>query len=116
MNADVTRSRTSTGAGYVFANIKPENRFLDKPGQLDLVYNMTEGDRYRVGRISIEIKGERAHTRLTTVLNRLSLAPGDVVDIRKLRESERRLKACGLFVTDPKKGTSAEDGLQSAGG
>ena len=92
------------GIGYVFADIKAENRFLDEPGQLDLVYNVTEGDRYRVGRINVEIKGENPHTRITTVLNRLSLKPGDLVDTRELRTSERRLKASGLFLVDPSKG------------
>ena len=90
--------------GYVFADVKAENRFLDEPGQLDLVYNITEGDRYRVGRINVEIKGENPHTQITTVLNRLSLKPGDIVDIRELRASERRLKASGLFLVDPDQG------------
>ena len=92
------------GLGYVFADIKAENRFLDEPGQLDLVYNVTEGDRYRVGRINVEIKGENPHTRITTVLNRLSVKPGDIVDTRELRTSERRLKASGLYLVDPSKG------------
>ena len=104
MTQDVTALQDQYGGiGYVFADIKPENRFLDEPGQLDLVYNVSEGDRYRVGRIDVEIKGENAHTRITTVLNRLSLSPGDVVDVRKLRESERRLKASALFLNDPTK-------------
>jgi outer membrane protein insertion porin family len=90
--------------GYVFADIKAENRFGDEPGQLDLVYNITEGDRYRVGRVNVEIKGENPHTRITTVLNRLSQRPGDIVDIRELRASERRLRASGLFMVDPTKG------------
>ena len=91
--------------GYVFAKIDRENRMLEKPGQLDLVYTISEGDQYRVGRIDVEIKGESPHTQILTVLNRLSFKPGDLVDIRKLRDSERRLKASQLFVVDPQKGS-----------
>ena len=32
-------------------------RFLEEPGQLDLVYNIAEGDRYRVGKINIQHQG-----------------------------------------------------------
>ena len=54
------------GIGYVFADVKPENRLprrAGQSGQLDLVYHITEGDRYRVGRINVQIKGENPHTR-----------------------------------------------------
>ncbi len=107
MRHDVAEIQEKYGAvGYMFADVKADPRFLEQPGQLDLVYNISEGDRYRVGRINVEIKGENPHTRLTTVLNRLSLKPGDIVDVRKLRASERRLRASGLFMVDPKTGTA----------
>ena len=89
------------GIGYVFADIKPGPRFLEEAAQLDLVYNISEGDRYRVGKINVVIKGDYPHTQLTTVLNRLSLKPGDIVDIREIRASERRLKASQLFEVTP---------------
>ena len=87
--------------GYVFADIKPDVRYLAEAAQLDLIYHINEGDRYRVGKINVVIKGEYPHTQLTTVLNRLSLKPGDVVDIREIRASERRLKASQLFEVTP---------------
>ena len=90
--------------GYIFADIRAEPRFLEEPGQLDLVYEVTEGDQYRVGRIAPQISGENPHTKITTVLNRISLQPGDIVDIRELRDSKRRLKACGLFEVSPQTG------------
>ena len=89
------------GIGYVFADIRPDPRFLEEPAELDLVYNIKEGDRYRVGKINIVIKGDYPHTQLTTVLNRLSLKPGDIVDIREIRASERRIKASQLFEVTP---------------
>ncbi|MGQ9576278.1 MAG: POTRA domain-containing protein [Thermoguttaceae bacterium] len=87
--------------GYVFAEVKPDPRFLEEPGKLDIVYNIVEGACYRVGKINVRIDGEYPHTRITTVLNRLSLRPGDILDVRELRASERRLRASQLFAVDP---------------
>lgn len=102
---DVNTIQDIYGAvGYVFADIQPELLFPEDRGQVDLVYRIKEGNRYRVGRVDVQIKGEYPHTRLATVLNRMSLKPGDIVDIRELRASERRLKASGLFLIDPSKG------------
>jgi len=92
------------GRGFVFADIRADPRFLEQPGQLDIVYNVTEGQRYRVGKINVRIRGEHPHTKHSTVLNRLSLRPGDILDIRKLRDDERRLKASSLFLADAAKG------------
>jgi outer membrane protein insertion porin family len=92
------------GRGFVFADIRADPRFLEEPGQLDLVYNVTEGQRYRVGKINVRIRGEHPHTKHATILNRLSLRPGDILDIRKLREDERRLKSSSLFLSDAAKG------------
>ena len=105
MDADLNLIRDIYGGrGFVFADIQADPRFLEKPGQLDLVYNVSEGQRYRVGQINIRIRGEHPHTRHSVVLNRLSLRPGDILDIRKLRDDERRLKASSLFLADAAKG------------
>jgi outer membrane protein insertion porin family len=105
MDADLGMIRDIYGGrGFVFADIRADPRFLEEPGQLDLVYNIEEGQRYRVGKINVRIRGEHPHTRHSTVLNRLSLRPGDILDIRKLRDDERRLKASSLFLADAAKG------------
>lgn len=105
MGADVSGIREKYGGvGYIFADVKAQPRFLEEPGQLDIVYDISEGHRYRVGRINPQIKGEYPHTKITTILNRMSLQPGDIVDVRKLRSSERRLKASGLFNVNPAEG------------
>jgi outer membrane protein insertion porin family len=107
MDADLNKIRDVYGGrGFVFADIKADPRFLEQPGQLDLVYNVEEGQRYRVGQINVRIRGGSTdpHTRHSVVMNRLSLRPGDILDIRKLREDERRLKSSGLFLADAAKG------------
>ena len=101
------------GIGYVFCNVQADPRFMEQPGELDLVYQIEEGDRYRVGRIDVRIEGEDPHTRINTVLNRIDLRPGDIVDIRRIRDSERRLKASGLFKNDPASGVSPKITFQA---
>ncbi len=94
------------GRGYVFADVRAEPRFLEDPGQLDLVYKLEEGAQYRVGRINVHIGGENPHTRQTAVLNRLSIRPGDIADTRELRASERRLRASAIFQNNPALGNA----------
>lgn len=90
--------------GYVFCDVKAEPRLLEQPATLDLTYKIKENDRYRVGNVNVVIKGEYPHTKITTVMNRLSLRPGDIVDIREIRASERRLKYSQLFEINPAQG------------
>ncbi|MFM7108937.1 MAG: POTRA domain-containing protein [Planctomycetaceae bacterium] len=105
MDADLNMIRDIYGGrGYVFADVQADPRLLEQPGQLDLVYKVEEGQRYRVGQINIRIRGDNPHTRHSVVLNRLSLRPGDILDVRKLRDDERRLKASSLFQADAAKG------------
>jgi len=92
------------GRGFVFADIQADPRFLEEPGELDLVYKVAEGQRYRVGQINVRIGGENPHTRHSVILNRLSLRPGDILDIRKLRSDERRIASSGLFLNEPARG------------
>ncbi|MBN2217575.1 MAG: hypothetical protein JW719_09375 [Pirellulales bacterium] len=105
MNADVRRIREQYGAvGHVFADVKAEPRFLEEVGQMDLVYDVNEGDRYRVGRIIPKISGENPHTKITTLLNPLSLQPGDIIDTREIRATETRYLASQVFNTDRQQG------------
>lgn len=83
--------------GHVFADVQADLRFLEEPGQLDVVYRVKEGQVFKVGEINVHIAGEFPRTRQTVVLNRVSLRPGDIIDTREVRNSERRLKASQLF-------------------
>ncbi|HEY1068164.1 MAG TPA: POTRA domain-containing protein, partial [Pirellulales bacterium] len=107
LQADVNNIKNLYGGeGHIHADIQPDVRFLEEPGLLDIVYQIDEGARFRVGKINVVINGDYPHTKITTVLNRVSLHPGDVLDINELRASERRLKGSGLFRNDPAKGTA----------
>lgn len=105
MNADKNSIQDLYGSqGYIFAEIKADPRFLEEPGQLDLVYSVAEGQQFRIGRINVRIAGEFPHTKERVILDRLSIRPGQIVDIREVRNSERRLKASQLFVVNPADG------------
>lgn len=105
MNADVAWLKEVYGSqGFVFADVKAEPVFLEEPGKIDLAYHIKEGKRWRVGQIFVHIDGENPHTRIQTALNRLSIRPGEIMDIRELKASERRLQASQLFLTEPARG------------
>lgn len=107
MRTDLNTVRDLYGSqGYIFSKIEAEPRFQEKPGVLDIVFKINEGEQYRVGRILVNIDGENPHTRQSVVLNRISIRPGEVIDIRKLRASEMRLQRSSLFLHDPASGVS----------
>lgn len=105
MNRDLGALTNTYGAkGHIFADIKADPRFLEEPGQLDLVYKIQEGGVWHAGRVNVHIAGEYPHTRESVILNRMSVRPGEIIDIREVRASERRLKGSQLFENDPSKG------------
>lgn len=105
MRKDVASLTDAYGTlGFILADINPSPRTLEKTPEIDLVYDISEGNRYRVGRINVMIDGENPHTQRAVALNRIDLRPGDIVDIRKIRDSERRLRASGLFLNDTERG------------
>lgn len=107
MQVDLSLLRDIYGSrGYVFADIQAETIFLEEPGLIDLVYNVEEGERWRIGKIEVNINGEASHTRIQTALNRLSVRPGQILDTSELRNSERRLAASSLFNTNPSQGST----------
>ncbi len=109
MNRDVSEIQDLYGGnGYIFSDIKADPRFLEEPGQLDLVYTIDEGKQFRVGNINVHIEGEFPHTRESVIINRLSLREGDIIDIREIRDSKRRLVSSQLFMHDPSRGVTPD--------
>lgn len=90
--------------GFVFVNIEAEPRFLEEPGQLDLLYRITEGDRFRAGEINVHILGDSSHTQHNVVLNLLGLREGEIIDLQELENSERRMRFSQIFETNPAQG------------
>ncbi len=90
--------------GHVFADVRPETVFLEEPGEVDLIYHIDEGEQFRVGNVIVHIDGDNPHTRIQTVLNRMTLRPGQIVDTREIKSSERRLQASSLFEANAQTG------------
>lgn len=105
MQRDITMLQDRYGeAGHVYCVINPEQRLSEVPGEMDLVYQIEEGAKYHINKVTVRIAGDTPHTRVNTVLNRVDVRPMDIADITKFRESERRIKASGLFNVNPAQG------------
>jgi outer membrane protein insertion porin family len=98
MNSDVVTLRDLYGSeGFVFAKVDAEPRFLEEPGLLDIVYKIDEGKQYVVGNVNVHFQGDYGITKREVVLNRLSVRPGDLINVQEIRNSERRLGSAQIF-------------------
>jgi outer membrane protein insertion porin family len=91
--------------GFIYSTVTPDIRFKEVPGELDVVFQIVEGDQFKIGRIDAHISGLNPHTKNAVVLNRLSLIPGYLANNREVKASERRLRFSSLFNSDPSLGT-----------
>ena len=107
MNQDVVALRDLySSQGYVYATVDAEPRFLEDPGMLDLVYRIKEGEQYRVGKVNVHYEGDYGITKREVVLNRFRLHPGDLIDSREIRRTERDLGSAQIFATGQQTGGS----------
>ncbi len=98
LNEDLKEIRDLYGSqGFVFADVNVENRFLEEPGQVDLVYKIKEGKRYRVGEINVHYEGGNSVTKSSVIRSRIDLRPGDYIDMRKIEASKARLARSQIF-------------------
>jgi outer membrane protein insertion porin family len=87
--------------GFIHVDISPQAVFLEEPGWLDLVYKINEGSQYVAGDINIHMVGDDNHTKRHVVLSQLSVVPGQLIDLRELEASERRLAFIQVFEDNP---------------
>lgn len=87
--------------GFIYAEVEPQTVMRDESGVVDLVYQITEGDRWKVGEIRVNIDGEPHLMRETTMLNLVDLREGDWIDRRTLELNRRRLERSQLLETNP---------------
>ena len=87
--------------GFIYAEVEPKTVMRDEANVVDLVYEITEGDRWKVGEIRVNIDGEPHLMRETTMLNLVDLREGDWIDRRTLELNRRRLERAQLLETNP---------------
>jgi len=87
--------------GFIYAEVEPKTVMRDEANVVDLVYEITEGDRWRVGQIHVNIDGDPHLMRETTMLNLVDLREGDWIDRRTLELNRTRLERSQLLEVNP---------------
>ncbi|MEO9593107.1 BamA/OMP85 family outer membrane protein [Rhodopirellula bahusiensis] len=87
--------------GFIYAEVNPKTIMRDENGIVDLVYEITEGDRWKVNSIRVEIDGEPHLMRETTMLNLIEMREGDYIDRRDLETGRNRIERSNLLETNP---------------
>ncbi len=80
--------------GYIDARINARKNANTETGTMDLVYEVEENDKAYIEKI--EIKGN-TRTKDRVIRRELSVAPGEVFDMVKVKRSTERLKGLNFF-------------------
>lgn len=96
---DVTMIRRYYGAkGYADADVRPDINEVGVDAQgnrlIDIRYDVTEGDRYKVGRINVR---GNTKTRQHVILRELPLKPGENLNSVDLETARKRLANLNYF-------------------
>ncbi|MCG8652179.1 MAG: hypothetical protein MI861_20235, partial [Pirellulales bacterium] len=86
---------------FIYAEVEPQTIMRDEANTVDLVYQVTEGDRWKVGKIRVNIDGEPHLMRETTMLNLVDLREGDFINRRLLELNRNRVLRSQLLETNP---------------
>ena len=87
--------------GFIYAEVSPKTVMRDEANSVDLIYEVAEGDRWKVGQIRVNIEGEPHLMRETTMLNLVDLREGDWIDRRTLELNRKRIERSQLLETNP---------------
>jgi len=87
--------------GFIYADVEPRTVMRDEANEVDLIYKIIEGDRWKIGEIKVNIEGEPHLMRETTMLNLIDLREGDFIDRRTLELNTMRIERSQLLETNP---------------
>ncbi len=89
--------------GHIFCEVIGELVYQPN-NEVDVVYNVGEGDVYRVSEVRVHIDGD--HTKERVVMQPLGkIRPGSIANGPEIDNAERRLKYLNIFNNDPSQGT-----------
>ncbi len=80
--------------GYIDAHVVPRKVFKEKPGTVDLVFDITESDQYHIGKI--DIRGNTL-TKTRVIRRELRFFPEQLFNTVAADESKKRLMETQLF-------------------
>ncbi|QDT58830.1 Outer membrane protein assembly factor BamA precursor [Stieleria bergensis] len=87
--------------GFMYADIQPKTVMLDDQNAVDLIYQIEEGDQWKIGQIHVNIDGEVDAIKETVVLNMMDMYEGELLDRRKLRNARTNFGRSPLFESNP---------------
>lgn len=83
-----------TKDGYLHTNVDYTLTLLPDSHEYDINFNVEESEQFRVGLVMVS--GNYCTTK-NVVYNNLDIEPGEVLDSRKLKSTQRRLQSTGYF-------------------
>ena len=87
--------------GFIYAEVSPQTIMLEDDNQVDLIYRIEEGDRWRAASIRVDIEGDPYLMKERTMLNMVDLREGSWINLRSLEQNRARLVRSQLFETNP---------------
>lgn len=90
----LTLQRNLRERGFPFARVEERLERLSEPGLAELIYEIEEGPRVRLGKI--RVRGN-TNTQEFVIVDRVVLREGDYFAASKVEESRQRLLRTGLF-------------------
>ena len=94
MNADIRTIRSYYGSkGYADASVSPDIRNVTA-NSISIVYRVSEGGRFKVGRVTIEGNDK---TQDRVIRRELSMKPGDFLNSVEMETTKRRLRNMNYF-------------------
>lgn len=95
LDEDVERLTNIYGSvGYLDTSVRPERRANIETGNIDLIYNIQESEKFDVESIIIE---GNTKTKSTVIIRELALAPGRTFNMVYMKNSESILKNTRFF-------------------
>ncbi len=90
--------------GFYFCDIGPVPVYLPDH-KVNLIYEIEEGDIYRVSDIRVHIDGQNSYTKHTVPMNLLGrIRPNRILDSREVDAALTRIKYSEIFNKDPSQG------------
>ncbi len=109
MRADITMIRSYYGSrGYADASVNPDIRDAG-PNRVNIIYRVTEGSRYKVGRVNI---AGNVKTKDKVIRREIPLQPGDWFNTVELETTKARLEGLQYFSDVQASGTPGGEGYR----